>query len=242
MVPALQDVCRASIPKSALGVLAGVRCLPDLRVTLDGDRAWVDWRRGHDQVLLRLLPVPGLELYTRRENRWFRHGCALPAGPLPEECLGEPLAAVLAPGLVAAEQPPAARSLSACRMRLERDTSSRETSAMLCDLPALGRWVESASTLQISSLLAARCGQRLLLRGRELPLLPDSGRFWGERLLVPLGFHVWPGLPETVLLEAAGVGVENLLLLGERSGEVIPLSVFAALSRATVRWACKENR
>jgi len=241
MIPALQPVCRASIPASALGAMAEVRCLPDVRVTLQDNRAWIDWPAGQEQVLELLLPVPGLELYERREGRWFRHGHSLPTSAMPDLSAGKPLAALILPVAVAAE-PPSADAPTRCQARLLRDASPRDTTAMVCGLQALGAWAESASTWQITSLEAAHSGERVLLRGRKLPLLPDGTRYWGERLLVPLGFRVWPGLAEAALLEALGVDREELLILSADGGEVVPQSAFQALSRAAVRLACKENR
>ena len=39
-----------------------------------------------------------------------------------------------------------------------------------------------------------------------LPLLPESVRYWGSELLVPLGFRAEPDLPEAAIRGVAGAG------------------------------------
>jgi hypothetical protein len=241
MLPSLQEVCRASIPQSALGVLADVRCLPDVFVTLQGARAWIDWEGGHDEVLARILPVAGLELYAKRGRLWFRPGQSLPTGDLPDTSDRQPLAALIVPTAMAG-QPPADQALSPCRVRLVRDPSPRETSAMMCDLGILSGWAESASSQHLASLEAALSGERVLLRGRKLPVLAGSTRLWGQRLLVPLGFHAWPAVAEGALLQALGVADDELLILSAAGGEALPESALQELSRAALRLARKEGR
>ncbi len=240
MVSSLQDVCRASIPEAALSVLADVRCLAGVRVTGADGRAWLEWSEEQQGILKRLLPVAGLELYEKRAGLWFRHGGFLPAKNLPPPG-GQSLASLLVPVPVTAE-PPSQRDPVPCPVRLVRDANPRETTAMLCELKVLNTWAESASSLQIAGMEAALSGDRVLLRGSTPPLLPGCQRLWGRRLVTPLGFRIWPGLAENVLLEALGVAVEETLLLGEEGGEVIPQSAFQRLSRAAIRLACEEQR
>ena len=87
MNPRWQDVCCASIPVQDLPVLADLRRLPGIRVSILGDRAWVCWEAGSEstrQVMIeRLLPLSGVEMFARRGGHWYRPGEHLPAFGVP---------------------------------------------------------------------------------------------------------------------------------------------------------------
>jgi len=206
---------------------------------VDRGRAWIDWQGGGEQVLQCILPVPGLELYVNRGGFWFRLNHCLPARELPSEGNREPLAAALVPAPVDPEPPPQSE-WQASRLRLVRDCSPRSTSAMLCEVRALADWATMASSLQITSIEAALLEDRVLLVGNKLPLLAGATRFWGRRLLVPLGYSVWPALPEGVLCEALGATAHEVIVLGKEAAEVVPRSAFQQLSRAAIRLAHKS--
>src|SRR6476660_5135812 len=82
-----QDVGCASIPVQDLRVLAGLRRRPGIRVSIVGDRAWVCWELETEpvqQALVEcLLPLPGVEIFTRRGGYWYRPGEHLPAFGVP---------------------------------------------------------------------------------------------------------------------------------------------------------------
>src|SRR5262245_605026 len=79
----LARIACASIPAGELGALAELRREREVTVTLDGDRAWVQWEPGNRPVLERILPLPGAELYDRRDGHWYRFGHRLPSFGLP---------------------------------------------------------------------------------------------------------------------------------------------------------------
>src|SRR5690242_6893776 len=106
MTTPLQDVCRAALPRAALSVLAGLRARPGVEVTLEGERAWVSWPAGDDEVLRRVLPVSGVELYVLREGRWHRHGRHLPAFGAAPEGETQALDRILFPAPVRPASPP----------------------------------------------------------------------------------------------------------------------------------------
>jgi hypothetical protein len=80
----LEHVCCASLLPSALSALADLRREPDIRVAWVDDRPWVRWEEGSVAVLRRLLPVPGVDFFARRDGLWYRPGCHLPTFEVPE--------------------------------------------------------------------------------------------------------------------------------------------------------------
>jgi hypothetical protein len=236
----LQDVCYASLPAAALAVLAELRCRPEIRVILVGDRAWVRWEPDGGLVLDRVLPVQGVVLYARRDGRWYQHGRSLPAFDLPADTLGQPLAKVLtpAPVLPLAAPPVWAQPL---RLRLVREEQPRPSSGLLCRPAELGTWADTATTAQLTSVRAAwRDGQGLLL-GRRLPPIADGIRFWGGRVLVPLGFRLDPALPEGELLALLGVEDSEFVLWKESEAEILSQEAFEPLTRAGIRRALGKD-
>ncbi len=230
------DVCGACLPRQALAALAGLRHDPGVRVVAADERAWVFWEPGHEEVLARVLPLAGVTLYTRRGGVWYRHGSHLPAFEVPVEQEALPLHRVIIPETVQPEYP-AGEEIKPQMLRLERDDRPRPTRALRCPLSALAPWADTATTARLTGIRAAWHAGLVMLLGDDLPLLDGTERFWGERLLVPLGYRPWPMLPEGVLLEALGIGDGELLVLNPEGSEVISLEVFQPLTRTGVRLA-----
>jgi hypothetical protein len=246
MTAPLDAVTCASLPSTALAVLADLRRHPDVVVALVGHRAWVRWPAGDEAVLHRVLPVPGVELYEQRDGAWYRPGSSLPSNGPPSAVSAQLLATVITPlpiqlEIVKAQAGAAAPSITPAPLELLRDDRPRETTALLCSLEVLGRWAESAPTAQLAALHAARCGGMVLLLGRSLPPLSGGERFWGGRVLMPLGYRVEPRLPASALAEALRLKTDELLLLHREQREVLPRSVFQPLTRASVRLALRES-
>jgi hypothetical protein len=240
MASLLHDVCLASLPRRLLPVLAEVRCVSGVFVALEGERAWVRWEPGTDAVLRRLLPVSGSQLHVFRDGHWYPLGRHLPLFAAPPESAFRPLHQVLTPapvqGVPAAlfRQPPALLDLVA-------DGRPRSTTAMECDLAEVSGWADAVPTPRLAAIRAARCGSRLLLLGPQLPLLPSGRRFWGEMLLVPLGYRPEPDLPEQAIREALAVVAGEILVLTAGRVEVISRSVFRPLTRVGIRLAGREG-
>ena len=53
----------------------------------------------------------------------------------------------------------------------------------------------------------------MMLLGQRLPTISEGEKFWGNRVLVPLGFRPAPALSESALLGALGVDEGDLLAL-----------------------------
>jgi hypothetical protein len=120
---------------------------------------------------------------------------------------------------------------------LVRGDRPRPATALRCAPDVLARWADTATTARIERLSGAWDGSRILVRGRALPEVPSGERFWGNRLLIPLGFRPGPDLPERALLKALHAGDEELFLLEADGCEVVPLAAFQPLTRAALRLA-----
>src|SRR5215217_6235728 len=79
----LEHVCCASVDPADLVVLAELRAVDGIRVSVIAGRAWILWDAGNDKVLRRVLPLRGVELYARRGDHWYRPGHHLPAFGVP---------------------------------------------------------------------------------------------------------------------------------------------------------------
>lgn len=237
---AIDDVRCASLPREALGALARLRCQPGVRLALVGERAWVQWEAGDEQVLLGLLSLTGAHLYLRRRDHWHRVGHHLPAFEVPLDLATKPLLQLLAPchfEPIPASEP----RLEQVPLIIVADARPRRTMAMRCGLAALARWADSVPSTRLADYLAARCADEVLLLGDRLPLLPEGERFWGTDVLVPLGYRPEPALTETALRDALNIGDGELVLLEHNRTEVIAREVFQPLSRAGVRLAMEER-
>jgi hypothetical protein len=100
----------------------------------------------------------------------------------------------------------------------------------------LARWAELAGTAELAALEAARADDEVLIRGRKLPAIAGQ-RYWGDRLLAPLGFRPEPGLPEAALRRALGVAESEIVVLELDGFETIPCAALQPLGRARVRLA-----
>src|SRR5207244_3871406 len=125
--------------------------------------------------------------------------------------------------------------------RLARDDRPRQTTAMLCRLTQLGAWADSVTTDHLTSIRAAMCGDDVLLLGRRLPALANCERFWGRRVLAPLGYRLEPTLPESELLDAWEVDEEEFVLIHTEQVEIVSQNVFEPLTRARIRLALRES-
>jgi hypothetical protein len=239
--PRLDESSCARLPAGALPRLAPLRARPDVRGLGRGEDLYVFFPTGDVDALALLLAVQGADLFALREGSWYQVGSLLPARglPAPEEAAGLPR--LLSPAPVHPES--FAGAVEPAPLTLARDDRPRPTSALLCPLAALADWAEVATTHQLSALTAALGpGGVALVRGARLPALPGADRFWGERLLAPLGWRPEPALAEAVLLAALGAGPGELVVLRPGSAERVPAGALGPVSRAGVRLAVRGGR
>jgi hypothetical protein len=231
----LDEVSCASLPPGSLSGLAGLRTRSGVRAREENGRLWLWWQAGDGEVVSRVLPLSGVALYSRRDGAWFRHGCRLPSSDVPGEDGAPPLVAVLTPAPVTPLQVEFAAGT--VRLAVVRDGRPRPAAALLCELADLARWADTATSRHLGALRAARCGDRVLVLGKRLPPLSAGERWWGDGVLVPLGFRPEPNLPEGVLRQALGLEDGDAALLGVDGAERVPAEAFGPMSRAGVRLA-----
>jgi hypothetical protein len=255
--PAWKEVRCASLRADDLCVLADLRGRVELRVLLVGDRVWVCWPADSEmipEVLVgRILPLEGVELFTERGGLWYRLGQHLPAFGVPfrDETDGVLLDRLLIPGKLMAQRPER-RFGDALRAGLVRDEreASRPATALSCSLQVLFVWAEQATSSQFTSLRGAwwipSDGEKqaeadadafVLGAAGNLPLLPESVRYWGTDLLIPVGFRADPDLPGGAFRRIVGADIGELVVLDEDGFELIARDAFQPLSRAGIRLA-----
>lgn len=239
----LSQVGCASLPGDALAALGDLRGLPGARVTFDGDRAWLQWPTGDASVLRRVMPIAGVELYVQRGPHWYRLGDHLPAFGLPihrGDAAAIPLEQAVVPRPVRPE-PPGGPPPVPMSLRLARDDRPRPARALRCRLEALAEWAERAPASSFRGLIAAWQGSEVLVMGPALPVIAGAERFWGDRLLVPLGHRPEPALAEPTLFRALGISEPGLAILSPEGVEAIPLTALGPLTRAGVRLASAQG-
>jgi hypothetical protein len=126
-------------------------------------------------------------------------------------------------------------------LALARSEKPREATAALYALPALAAWADMASARVIESFRAARLKERVLLLGANPPWIEPGQRYWGERVLCPLGYELTPEIPESAASEALGLRERDVVIVGEHGGEVVPANAFTQLTRAGLRMAVKQG-
>src|SRR5579859_6414796 len=241
MPTAFDDVCSAALRPAALPLLAPLRTEPGLQIATQAGRLWLRFETGFERVLRGILPLRGVELFTRRDGAWHRFEQSLPAFDYPAGATFEPLYQVLFPAPVL-PVPPGAAPLRPVRLMLTADDRARPTTAMLCPIAALLAWADGVPNTRLQRLHGVlRHGQMLVL-GQALPLLPGATRYWGKLVLVPLGYRPEPDLPESALREAAGVETEELLMLRPDGADAVPRAALAPLSRAALRYPSRDRQ
>jgi hypothetical protein len=236
----LDDVCCAQVPAAGLAALASARCLPQIGVIADGERYWLRWDEANDRILRLILPLPGVELFSRRGNHWTQPGRRLPCVGPPEDLPVKSLDHILFPAPVRPISA-SAESVQPCQLRLVADDRPRPATALRCPLAALARWAEEATTKQIASVRAAQDGKQAFLVGARLPLLPGNERFWGERVFVRLGMRPEPALSANALIQLLSLQNGEVAVLDNAGLEVLPADAFAPLTRSGIRRACGEE-
>lgn len=230
--------CRAArFPASALSALAPLRAKGGARV-IANEMAWVEWEGERADIVGVLMVVSGVEFFEQRDGKWFIIGSHLPTFDVPVRGAEMPLdRAVIPAAFVPIDSNH--REHSRVPLALKRCERLRPTTAIRCSVSALREWAESAPTGEISAIQGARNGDVAWLIGSALPAIPDAERFWGERVLIPLGFRAEPDWPESALREAANVGANEILVLTQQFTEAIPEDAFRPLTRAAIRRAIR---
>jgi hypothetical protein len=238
MASPLEQVSAALLPAAeGLAVLAELRTRAGVTVAEHAGRVWLTWPAGDDEIPGRLLPLPGVEFFSRRGEHWHALGRSLPTFGLPGPGAGRPLHRVLVPAAFAVHPPDGAPALAPARLGLAPCREPRPTTALTAAAAELQAWADTALTDEIECVRAAVCGERFLLLGDRLPAVSGGQRWWGHRILCPLGRRPTPDLPEPALAEAVGLAPGERLLLSGDGGEVVASDVLRPLTRAMLRAA-----
>jgi hypothetical protein len=235
----LADVCLARISAAALPLLAAVRTAPNVQAWRERDAVWLHWDAGDDTILRCLLPIAGVELFARRGDHWYRPGHSLPSFDVPDPIEGQALARVVIPAPLKHVVSTAGTPLPV-RFHLTANDLPRPTTALRCTVNEVAKWAGDATTRQLEVVKAALCEGEVVLLGSKLPLLPGATRFWGQSVLVPLGYCPEPNLPESALRDALHLAAHELALLDADGIDVIDQSVFSPLTRAVARLAQRK--
>ena len=229
-------VTAARLPASRLDALGPVRNRSDVLIVPAGDAVWVRWTGSHADVVRCLLPVPDVELFTTRDGQWFRFGRRVPVADRPPGGEGRSIAGLLVPGPIV-PVPASTAPVEPVALTLARSADPKPVTALTCELAALRGWADAATTAEIRAVRGAVSGSRAILRGSKLPSIPGATRYWGESVLVPIGFRADPDLPAELIRAAVRAGDDELVLLGETGAELVSVAVFEPLTRAGLRLA-----
>jgi hypothetical protein len=254
MTSGWQDVCCASIPVADLPVLADLRRLPGIRVSIREDRAWIRWEADSEStrrvMVERLLPLSGVEMFARRDGHWYRPGESLPEFrvPIGDGSDGVPLERMIFPRPMSASVPEDTLP-EPIALRLVRDAGGRHRPAAMvcCRLDRLADWAERETSARIASLMGSwvlgpvggteSIEILVLSEGESLPASLGGSRYWGMHVMIPLGFRADPELSESALRRLVGASPDDLVILDDAGYERIPRGAFRPLSRAGIRLA-----
>lgn len=231
-----KDVTAARIPAAGVVALGPMRSHGDVRVFPDGERLWVRWPAGRADVVRCLLPVAGAVFIVERGGAWFPFGSRLPTADRPPVGEGRSIASVLSPARFTPVEPGDVAA-APVTLRAVRGGGPHAATALRCRLADLTVWADSATTAELSAVTAARAGEHVLLRGSKLPTVAGATRYWGDDVLVPVGFRVEPELRADVTRAAVGAERDDVVLLDVAGADVIPMAAFAPVTRAGLRLA-----
>lgn len=238
---AFYDITCASIPAHYLDRLAAVRSQKQIKAHRIDGVIWLTWPSNTKEVAELIFPLFGAELYQRQRQHWFAFRRQLPTFDVPDLTNARPLADLLFPTSVSLPSVPGDLP-PPMPLTLVSDSTPRLATAMQCKLVDLHDWLDSVPTVRFSELKALRQLDSILILGRDLPPIAESQRFWGTRLLTPLGSRYDPFFPEATLLDILDLASKQLLLLRPTGMELIDQSHATPLTRAAVRLALREGR
>ena len=234
MTAALAQASCARLPAESLARLGRLRDREDLRAVVEGNTLWVFWPAPDADLAAWLLSLPGAELLHGGLREWRILHRSLPIFDVPDPNTAKQLPALLSPAPID-PVPPGPATWRPVDLRLIRDDQPRPATALLLPLATLAAWAETATSHGFDGLLAARCDDLVLLRGK-LPALTGE-RFWGKRVLIPTGWRPEPLLPENILAKALHLAEGDIALWTHEGADVLSSDAFGEVTRAAIRLA-----
>jgi hypothetical protein len=238
---AIDEVSGACMPVEQLPMLAEVRCARGVEIVLESQHVWVSWPPDREEVLQRVLAVPGVRVFVKREAHWFELGRRLPARDVSFDGPRKPLFQALTP-VASQMESPNSQSIDRVRLHLVPDDRTRQTTALRCSIDVLQRWIERSPCVLFERFKAVLADEEVLVVGSGLPMLPGNARYWGERVLMPLGFRIEPKLPLGVLQEVLGLSDRDVAIFSDSGVERFSRELLTDLSRGRVRLAAQGQR
>jgi len=233
------EVSAARMPMAGLLAFAAIRNRSGITIQRDENDVWVIFPAGDAEVLRCLRPVIGVQFLARRGSSWLQFGKRVPTVEKTRLLGGLPLDKAIFPTSLAAD-PPIDSPIMPVPIRIVRGGSIEAATAVRTNVESLAHWADAATTSELVVVRGARCGSEAVLLGQRLPMLAGAQRYWGKRILVPLGFCSDPELPEALLLEACGAANDEIVLLDFGGASMIAESAFEPLTRAGLRLAARE--
>jgi hypothetical protein len=240
---AWNKITTARIPLASLKSLAHLRHRSDITVSLDDHgNAWIHWLQSAiaEEVMLALRPLTDVSFYYREANTWYTRGSGFPAKITPPNQPGLALAKLLFPEKMTS-QSPENKAFARITPVLSRGGQTCPASAMRLPFASLHAWVNHATSAQIHALHGVYEADQVWLLGQHLPAASQGMRFYGERLLLPLGYQLQPMLPVESSLALVNASERDVVFWSHDEIRVIPREEFAPLTRAGVRQVCRKT-
>ncbi len=216
--------------------LAELRNRPGVELAILSDQeAWLRWRVGDTNTARLVFAFQASELFEFRNGHWHRLGCPLPSFGIPGDLPFRPLFHAILPGSILPLPVPSERA-APCEVRLVEDSRPREATAVLAPITACLRWADSVPNLLLEKYQAVRRSEHILVLGQPVPWLDGGQRFWGDKMLFPLGFSPKPFLPDAQFQAALMLERDDFAVFFPDRIEAISATVWASLSRAKLRW------
>lgn len=236
MMSSMDSITCASLPIVQLERLASIRSQKQVKGRIHQDKVWLLWNGNNQNIAELLFPIPGAELYERKEDHWHLFQRQLPSFNVPDLSEARPLAELLFPESIPLLPLPSVK-LQPLAIKLVADSNPRESAAMLCQLSELHDWLETVPGIRIAELKALRKGNSVLIFGTSLPEISEGQRFWGKRIFVPLGNSYEPFFDEFTMIKIIDLASTQVLFIQHHGIECIDISKAQPLSRASVRLA-----
>lgn len=239
--------CMASVGLSdqALRSLSHLRAQSDLLAHHAEGRIWLRWPARLRSITQLIQALTDAKLLHPRAWGWCEGSSGF-AVETPDLTIFQPLAVVIHPqalpegdGAHRSNLPAAAK----VELSIIPSTQQHPASAVLLPLTRLYALLRATPETLWKHLGVAWHKQQALVRtsvGQALRLdVPpqNSQRFWGERVLVPLGWQLSVDAAEPVTLRLIGAKANEIALVQHKGISLIPEACFAPASRAGLRLA-----